>query len=179
MWPAKVSSGSIIADPGQDIAKLAVQDRNRNDSRIAIGFVKGLGLQRGALGASVAHDAHPFIVAGADDESLLTALDWLRANGGGLVACEGTQVLACLPLTAAGLMSDDPLATVAERLAAVDQAAAGLGLVGEHPCMALSFLSLSVIPSLKLTDQGYVDLGRGGRQSLLVENGQAYHRDKV
>ena len=179
VWPAKVSSCSIIADPGQDIAKLAVQDRNRNDSRIAIGFVKGLGLQRGALGASVAHDAHPFIVAGADDESLLTALDWLRANGGGLVACEGTQILACLPLTAAGLMSDDPLATVAERLAAVDQAAAGLGLVGEHPCMALSFLSLSVIPSLKLTDQGYVDLGRGGRQSLLVENGQAYHRDKV
>jgi adenine deaminase len=169
---ATVESGAIVADPAQDIAKLVVQERTRNTGHIAVGFIKGMGLRRGALGASVAHDAHPFIVAGADDASMLTALNWLRGNGGGLVACEGTQILACLPLSAAGLMSDEPLSMVADRLTAVDQAAAGLGLIGEHPCMALSFLSLSVIPSLKLTDQGYVDFEQGGRQELLIADGQ-------
>ena len=169
---AKVESGEIVADPAKDIVKLAVQERNRNTGRTAVGFVKGLGLRRGALGASVAHDAHPFIVAGADDASMLTALKWLREQGGGLVACEGTRILACLSLTAGGLMSDEPLSAVADQLTAVDQAAAGLGLVGDHPCMALSFLSLSVIPSLKLTDQGYVDIGQSGLQELLVTGGQ-------
>ena len=169
---AKVESGAIVADPAKDIVKLAVQERNRNTGRTVVGFVKGLGLRRGALGASVAHDAHPFIVAGADDASMLTALKWLREQGGGLVACEGSRILACLPLAAAGLMSDEPLSVVAEKLAEVDRAAAGLGLVGAHPCMALSFLSLSVIPSLKLTDQGYVDIGRGGRQELLITGDQ-------
>ena len=169
---AKVESGEIVADPAKDIVKLAVQERNRNTCRTAVGFVKGLGLRRGALGASVAHDAHPFIVAGADDASMLTALKWLREQGGGLVACEGTRILACLSLTAGGLMSDEPLSAVADQLTAVDQAAAGLGLVGDHLCMALSFLSLSVIPSLKLTDQGYVDIGQSGLQELLVTGGQ-------
>ena len=121
------------------------------------------------MGASVAHDAHPFVVAGADDLSILTALAWLREQGGGLVVCEGEKILACLPLAVAGLMSDSPLAVAAGALKMVDQAAGGLGVIGEHPCMALSFLSLSVIPSLKLTDQGYVDLCQGGRQDLFVD----------
>ncbi len=165
---AKLATGKVVADPGQDIVKLVVQERNGNSGEIAVGFVKGLGLRRGALGSSVAHDAHPFVVAGADDLSILTALAWLREQGGGLVACEGEKILACLPLPVAGLMSDSPLAVVASALKMVDQAAGGLGVIGDHPCMALSFLSLSVIPSLKLTDQGYVDLGQGGRQSLFV-----------
>ena len=82
------------------------------------------------------------------------------------MACEGDQVLASLSLPVAGLMSDKPLAEVAGDLQAVDAAAAKLGITGMHPCMALSFLSLSVIPELKLTDQGYVNLIHGGRQSL-------------
>lgn len=165
---AKIVKGQVVADPGQDIAKLVVQERNGNSGEIAVGFVKGLGLRRGAIGASVAHDAHPFVVAGADDLSILTALAWLREQGGGLVACEGETILACLPLPVAGLMSDSPLGVVAGALKLVDLAAGGLGVIGDHPCMALSFLSLSVIPSLKLTDQGYVDLGQGGRQDLFV-----------
>lgn len=165
---AKLAAGQVVAAPEQDIAKLVVQERNGNSGEIAVGFVKGLGLRRGALGASVAHDAHPFVVAGADDQSILTALAWLREQGGGLVACEGETILSCLPLPVAGLMSDSPLAVVAGALKMVDQAAGGLGVIGDHPCMALSFLSLSVIPNLKLTDQGYVDLGQGGRQSLFV-----------
>ena len=166
---AKQVAGNVVADPGRDIAKLVVQERNGNHGKIAVGFVKGLGLRRGALGASVAHDAHPFVVAGADDLSILTALAWLREQGGGLVVCEGEKILACLPLAVAGLMSDSPLAVAAGALKMVDQAAGGLGVIGEHPCMALSFLSLSVIPSLKLTDQGYVDLCQGGRQDLFVD----------
>ena len=166
---AKQAAGNVVADPGRDIAKLVVQERNGNHGKIAVGFVKGLGLRRGALGASVAHDAHPFVVAGADDLSILTALAWLREQGGGLVVCEGGKILACLPLAVAGLMSDSPLAVAAGALKMVDQAAGGLGVIGEHPCMALSFLSLSVIPSLKLTDQGYVDLCQGGRQDLFVD----------
>jgi adenine deaminase len=163
---AKTVKGKVVADPEQDIVKLVVQERNGNSGEIAVGFVKGLGLRRGALGASVAHDAHPFVVAGTDDLSILTALAWLREQGGGMVACEGEKILACLPLAVAGLMSDSPLAVVAGALKKVDQAAGRLGVIGDHPCMALSFLSLSVIPSLKLTDQGYVDLGQGGLQDL-------------
>ena len=159
-----VENNRVVADPGRDIAKLVVQERNRNMGRVAVGLVQGLGMKYGALGASVAHDAHPFIVAGADDPSILLALTWLRGNGGGLVACCQDRILAALPLPIAGLMSDKPLPEVAAALREVDSAALKLGITGVHPCMALSFLSLSVIPSLKLTDWGYVDLGQGGIQ---------------
>ncbi|MBP2667761.1 MAG: adenine deaminase, partial [Firmicutes bacterium] len=165
----RIEQGIVVADPGRDIAKLVVQERNRHTGKISVGFVNGLGLRAGALGASMAHDAHPFIVAGGDDQSILRALAWLRENGGGFVACEGDRVLAALQLPIGGLMSEASLAEVAQGLDAVDQAAAGLGLTGAHPCMALSFLSLSVIPSLKLTDQGYADIGRGGRQELFAD----------
>ena len=164
----RVEQGLVVADSGRDIAKLVVQERNRRTGKVSVGFVNGLGIQSGALGASMAHDAHPFIVAGSDDPSILRALTWLRENGGGFVACEGEQVLAALQLPIGGLMTEASIAEVAQALDAVDRAAAGLGITGAHPCMALSFLSLSVIPSLKLTDQGYVDLGRGGRQQLFV-----------
>ena len=165
---ARVEQGLVLADPDRDIAKLAVHGRNQDSGKIAVGFVKGLGLRSGALGASVAHDAHPFIVAGVDDASILQALDWLRENGGGVVACDGRRILASLPLPVGGLMSEAKLEEVAGALAEVDEAVAKLGVSGAHPCMALSFLSLSVIPALKLTDQGYVDLSQGGRQDLFA-----------
>ncbi len=165
----RVEQGLVVADPDRDIAKLVVQERNRRTGKVSVGFVNGLGLRSGALGASMAHDAHPFIVAGSDDPSILRALTWLRENGGGFVACKGERVLAALQLPIGGLMSEANLAEVAQALDKVDRAAAGLGITGAHPCMALSFLSLSVIPSLKLTDQGYVDIGRGGGQELFVD----------
>lgn len=165
---ARVEAGYAVADPSRDIVKLVVRERNQGTGRLSVGFVQGLGLRQGALGASVAHDAHPFVVAGADDGSILQALDWLEKNSGGLAVCDGSRILASLPLAVAGLMSDQPLAEVAGMLRSVDAAAARLGIAGAHPCMALSFLSLSVIPALKLTDQGYVNLGRGGLQSLFV-----------
>ncbi|NMC33427.1 MAG: adenine deaminase [Veillonellaceae bacterium] len=164
-----VEDNLVVADPGQDIAKLVVQERNRNTGRVAVGLVQGLGLKCGALGASVAHDAHPFIVAGMEDASILRALTWLRENGGGLVACRQDRILAALPLPIAGLMSNTPLPEVAAALREVDAAVLTLGITGAHPCMALSFLSLSVIPSLKLTDRGYVDLTQGGLQERFLE----------
>ena len=165
----KVENHRVVADPGRNIVKLVVQERNRNTGRVAVGLVQGLGLICGALGASVAHDAHPFIVAGADDPSILRALTWLRENGGGLVACCQDRILAALPLPIAGLMSDKPLPEVAAALREVDAAALKLGITGSHPCMALSFLSLSVIPSLKLTDWGYVDLSQDGLQERFLD----------
>ena len=165
----RIESGLVVADPDGDVAKLVVAERHGKSSSVAVGFVSGMGLQFGALGASVAHDAHPFIAAGSDDPSILRALSWLRENGGGFVACEGDRILASLPLPIGGLMSDANLREVADALHAVDATAAELGIEGAHPCMALSFLSLSVIPSLKLTDQGYVDLAQGGRQKLFTD----------
>lgn len=165
----KVEDNLVVADPVQDIVKLVVQERNRNTGRVAVGLVKGLGLKIGALGASVAHDAHPFMVAGAEDESILRALTWLRENGGGFVACRQDRILAALPLPIAGLMSNVALPEVAAALRDVDSAALTLGITGPHPCMALSFLSLSVIPSLKLTDRGYVDLTQGGLQERFLD----------
>jgi len=166
----RIESGLVVADPDGDVAKLVVAERHGKSGSVAVGFVSGMGLQFGALGASVAHDAHPFIVAGADDPSILRALSWLRENGGGFVACEGDRVLASLPLPIGGLMSDANQREVADALNEVDAAAAELGIAGSHPCMALSFLSLSVIPSLKLTDQGYVNLMQGGRQELFISS---------
>ena len=165
----RVENSCVVADPEQDIAKLVVQERNGNTGKISVGFVRGLGLRYGALGSSVAHDAHPFVVAGADDRSILQALAWLRDHGGGIVACDGDRILATLPLPVGGLMSDISLEEVAATLRKVDEAAIEMGISGAHPCMALSFLSLSVIPALKLTDQGYVDMGRGGLQELFAD----------
>lgn len=166
---ARLENGKLMADLTRDIVKLAVRGRNQPFSKVAVGFVKGLGLQKGALASSIAHDAHPFIAAGVDDGSILTALEWLRQKGGGIVVCEGTQILASLPLPVAGLMSDQSAAEVSDGLNKIDQVLKKMGVVGQHPCMALSFLSLSVIPYLKLTDGGLVNLVQGGWQSLLSD----------
>ena len=124
------------------------------------GFLAGLGLRRGALASSVAHDHHNIIVAGADDESMQTATRRVAALHGGWVVADGAQVLAEVPLPIAGLMSGEPLPRVRRQVDAVDAAARALGARVPAPCMALSFLGLEVIPSLKLTDKGLVDVKR-------------------
>ena len=156
----------VVASPARDIAKMVVRGRHHTPSRVGVGFVCGLGLREGAIGSSVAHDAHNFSAVGADDQSILTALEWLRKNGGGLVVAIGDKIIQGLPLPVAGLMSDKSAEEVASGLNALESAARNLGLGGRSPHMALSFLSLSVIPELKLTDQGYVDITGGGHQNL-------------
>ncbi len=165
-----VREGCAAADASRDLALLAVLEKNQGTGRLGIGFVSGLGLQEGALFSSVAHDAHNFVVAGMDIPSILKAFTYLLEQGGGIGAVREGAVLASLDLPVGGLMNPSEGDSVISGLEAAERGAATLGTRLDHPFMALSFLSLSVIPELKLTDQGYVDLGRGGHQSLFVQD---------
>jgi len=152
-----VVDGEAVADPSRDLAKIAVIERHLGTGRVGLGFVRGFGLQSGALGSTVAHDAHNIVVVGVDDHDMARAVQRLAELGGGVVAVESSGIRAELPLPVAGLLSDAPLAEVVERSRACNEAAARLGCTIATPFLTLSFLALSVIPSLKLTDQGLVD----------------------
>ena len=152
--------GLAIADPARDLAKVAVCERHLQTGRVGLGFVRGFGLERGALGSTVAHDAHNLIVVGADDASMLGAVRRLRELGGGLVVADGDRVLAELPLPVAGLLSDQPLAEVLAASRELASAVRSLGVDFPQPVQMLAFLSLSVIPTLKITDRGLVDVER-------------------
>jgi adenine deaminase len=158
--PAPYLDGHLHADAERDIAKIAVIARHGGAGRIGLGLVRGFGLRRGALASSVAHDAHNLVVVGMSDEDMLLAARHVTRMDGGVAVVAGGAVPADLPLPIAGLMSALPIAAVAARLDAIDAAAADLGCALEHPLMTLSFLALSVIPSLKLTDQGLLDVDR-------------------
>jgi adenine deaminase len=164
----RVMGGEAVADPARDLLKLAVIERHGGSGRTGLGFVRGLGLGRGALASTVAHDHHNLIVAGADDASMLAAAGAVAEVGGGLAAAEGDRVLALLPLPIAGLMSDWPAARAAARIEELTAAAHGLGSRLQDPFMTLSFLALEVIPSLKLTDRGLVDVERQQLVPLFV-----------
>ncbi|MDQ3811733.1 MAG: adenine deaminase [Chloroflexota bacterium] len=154
----RVENGHIVADVGRDLLKLAVFERHRASGNVGLGLVRGFGLREGALASSVAHDAHNIGVVGANDQDMLRAVQALAEQQGGLVVVRDNQVLASLPLPIAGLMSDLPFEDVARRLDEVEAAAAALGCRTPRPFMSLSFLALSVIPSLKLTDRGLLDV---------------------
>jgi adenine deaminase len=160
LLPPAVSGAEVVADPARDIAKMAVIERHGRGGGVGLGFVQGLGIRRGAVAGTVAHDHHNLVVAGADDVSMMTAARAAARGGGGLAAALGTEVLATVPLPVAGLMSDRTAAEVAAELAALLAAARGLGSTLHDPFMALSFLGLEVIPHLKLTDRGLVDVDR-------------------
>jgi adenine deaminase len=153
-----VVDGSAVPDPERDLAKIAVIERHLGTGRIGLGFVRGFGLKSGALGSTVAHDAHNIVVVGVDDHDMARAVHRLAELGGGVVAVENSGIRAELPLPVAGLLADAPLAEVVERSRACNEAAAKLGCTIATPFLTLSFLALSVIPSLKLTDQGLVDV---------------------
>jgi adenine deaminase len=152
--------GEALADPARDLAKIAVIERHLGTGRVGLGFVRGFGLQRGALASTVAHDAHNVVVVGMNDASMAAAVRRLANRGGGIVVVDGADVLAELPLPVAGLLSDAPLDEVVAASRAVVDAARGLGCELDSPFQHLAFLALSVIPSLKLTDHGLVDVDR-------------------
>ena len=135
-------------------------ERHLATGRIGLGFVRGFGLQRGALASTVAHDAHNIVVVGTSDAAMAFAVRRLANMGGGIVAVDSSQVVAELPLPVAGLLSDAPLEEVVSRSRGLVDAARKLGCTVEAPFQLLSFLALSVIPSLKLTDRGLVDVDR-------------------
>ena len=155
-----VEGGHAVASAERDLAKIAVVERHLATGRVGLGFVSGSGLQRGALASTVAHDAHNIVVVGMTDRDMASAVERLVAIGGGIVAVEGLRVLAECPLPIAGLLADAPLAQVVAWSRACNDAAHGLGWTGATPFLTLSFLGLSVIPHLKITDRGLVDVDR-------------------
>jgi adenine deaminase len=155
-----VAQGFAVADPDRDLAKIAVVERHLGTGRHGIGFVFGSGLQRGALASTVAHDAHNLVVVGMSDRDMAFAVERLAEIGGGIVAVEDLRVLAECPLPIAGLLSDASLVDVIEQSRACNEAAAVLGWSGATPFLTLAFLALSVIPHLKITDRGLVDVDR-------------------
>jgi adenine deaminase len=166
-----VRDGEAVADAGRDILKLAVIERHRGTGNVGLGFVQGLGLEHGALAGSVGHDAHNLIVAGCDDASMMTAARRVGDLGGGLVAAVGEEVLGEVPLPIAGLMSDRPLETVRRQMDELVRAAHSMGSGLHDPLMTLGFLALEVIPALKLTDQGLVDVEQFDFVPLFVDEG--------
>jgi adenine deaminase len=164
-----VRSGEAIADATRDLAKIAVIERHLGTGRTGLGFVRGFGLQRGAIASTVAHDAHNVVVVGMSDSAMAVAVRRLANIGGGIVAVDNAQVIAELPLPIAGLLSDARLDEVVERSRAIVAAARVLGSTVEAPYQLLSFLALSVIPSLKLTDRGLIDVDRFEVVPLAVE----------
>ncbi|WP_069801532.1 adenine deaminase [Thermogemmatispora onikobensis] len=157
---APVRDGEIVADPERDLLKLVVVERHHASGRLGLGLVQGLGLKRGALASSVAHDAHNLVIAGVSDRDIVKAAQALAEMGGGFALVVDGELRASVPLPLAGLVSAAPIAELVARLRTLDEAATALGCTLEHPCMTLSFLSLSVIPALKLTDQGLIDVER-------------------
>jgi len=154
----RVEEGRVLADSERDILKLAVVERHRATGNIGLGLVRGFDLKRGALASSFAHDSHNVIVVGTNDRDMYVAVREVERMQGGLTVVAEGQVLASLALPLAGLMSPEPLETVAAQLEAVEGAAASLGASVPAPFAVLSFLALPVIPELKLTDKGLVDV---------------------
>jgi adenine deaminase len=149
-----------VADPSRDLVKIAVVERHRATGRVGLGFATRVGLRRGAYASTVAHDAHNVVVMGVDDEDMAACVRRLAQIGGGIVVAEGGRVRGELPLPVAGLMSDRPLPEVHARLRELEATLREMGVTGEAPFMTLSFLALSVIPDLKITDRGLVDVSR-------------------
>ena len=154
----KVEDGFAVADTENDVLKIAVVERHLGTGRIGLGFVKGFGLERGAIATSLSHDAHNIVVVGTDDGDMARAVQRLAEIGGGLVVIAERGVQAELPLPVAGILSDAPYEEVVELSDACLAAARELGCEFPAPFQTLSFLALSVIPKLKITDRGLVDV---------------------
>jgi adenine deaminase len=157
----KIEKGNVVADPQRDILKLVVVERHKSTGNMGKCFVKGFGLRRGAMATSVAHDSHNLICVGADDVSMTSAINRLRDMGGGLVVSLGDEIVEGLALPYGGLMCDLELEGLVARLHALEEAASRLGARVPHPFMTLSFMALPVVPKLKLTDKGLVDVMEG------------------
>jgi adenine deaminase len=155
-----VKNNQAVSDPSKDILKMAVVERHSGSGNIGKGFVKGFGLKHGALASSVAHDSHNIIVVGVTDEDMRAAVEAVVKMGGGLAAVSDAKLLAGLPLPIAGLMSLEPVRVVRDRLERLIEITHEMGAALEDPFMTLSFMALPVIPELKLTDKGLIDVNK-------------------
>ncbi len=157
-YTLSVEGGVVKPDVENDVLKVCVFERHRWSGRIGRGFVKGFGLKSGAIASTVAHDSHNLIAVGVDDRDICTAANRLREMNGGLIVVEKGEVKAELPLPVAGLMSTLKAEEVAERVEHLHREAEKLGCELRSPFMKLSFLALPVIPKLRITDYGLIDV---------------------
>lgn len=157
---AKIVEGQAVADVDRDILKMAVVERHQATGNIGKGFIKGFGLKRGAIAGTIAHDHHNLIVIGADDASMRAAAEAVIEMRGGLVVVDGDTVVEKLPLPVAGLMSEEPIDVIRRGHDALTAATRELGCEVHDPFMAMSFMGLEVIPKLKLTDIGLIDVDK-------------------
>jgi adenine deaminase len=167
---AAIENGNAVADTSRDLLKMAVIERHHATGNVGKGFVKGLGLSRGAIAGTVAHDHHNLVVVGCDDESMRTAAEAVAEAGGGQAAAEKDRVLARVPLPIAGLMSSRPASAVGEDVRSLKRAAKSLGSAAPDAFTTMSFLALEVVPSLKLTDLGLVDVEKFEIVPLFVKD---------
>jgi adenine deaminase len=165
----KVEGGLCVSDIERDILKAFVIERHNGSGNIGKGFITGLGLKRGAIGSTISHDSHNMILVGADDVSIFKAARHLNKIGGGMVISDGDRIILDLPLPIGGLMSDREAMWVVERMKAFSEHFRQEGLANESPMMTLSFMALPVIPKLKLTDRGLVDVERFSPVGLFVD----------
>jgi adenine deaminase len=162
-------NGTACADTEQDLLKMAVIERHKGTGDVGLGFIQGIGLKAGAIAASVAHDHHNIVVVGADDQSMLTAVRAVGQLGGGFVAANQELVLAQLPLPIGGLMSDQSVEDVREAMDLLLINSAALGSDLHDPFMVMGFMALEVIPTLRLTDQGLIDVEQFKPVPLFVD----------
>jgi adenine deaminase len=157
--PVPILNGEFVADPDNDILKLAVWERHHGTGNVGVGLLKGLGLKSGAIASTIAHDAHNLVVAGTNDDDMLLAVRELARIQGGIIITRQKKVLGAMPLPLAGLMTDKDIDRVHQELVLLQDIARSLGIkAGCDPFMTLAFLSLPVIPAVKLTDAGLVDV---------------------
>ena len=156
----KRDNGHVVSDTQRDILKIAVVERHHGTGNIGLGLTKGFGLKSGAIAGSVGHDAHNINVVGTNDADMRAAVEQIVKMQGGFAVANHGQILASVALPIAGLLSNKPLPDVKDDLDAANRVAAKLGCAVEEPFMALSFMALSVIPELKLTDRGLVDVNQ-------------------
>jgi len=154
----KVKDGFVVPDTERDILKLVVMERHKASGNIGLGLVKGFELKKGALGSSIAHDSHNIIVVGTNDQDIFAAVKEIERLQGGLAAAAGGKIQGSLALPIAGLLSEEPLDMVVTKLEELQKIAADLGCALPSPFATLSFLALPVIPELRLTDKGLVDV---------------------
>ena len=167
--PLTIRDGKADADPERDILKVAVFERHTASGNIGLGFVRGFGLKGGAMGSSVAHDAHNIVVVGDNDADMVVAAAEIAGMGGGLVVVQSGKVSEALALPIAGLMSDQGIEHVGKQLELMRKVCRDMGCSLEDPFMALAFLSLPVISEIRVTDRGLVDVGQSQIVSLFGE----------
>jgi len=156
-YEMELCRGEAQPDPERDLLKILVAERHKGTGRIGKGFVKGFGLEHGAIASTVAHDSHNVIAVGTNDEDLCRAMNRLREIDGGFVIADRNRILDELPLPIAGLMTSLKASDIAQKVKELKETSAQLGCNLRDPFMTLSFLALPVIPKLKITDYGLVD----------------------